>query len=247
MEFLPNEIIVNILEDVSSIKDIVLFGETCRYFHDFVKAEDTRLVRRTYGNLFIEGIKRRCLVHITPSSILHGRAVFDRVNSILACTFVMGKMQGTYMSVSKISTSTGKFHNDMSVGMCETKRGNVITERCLWGEEGRLLLSQTSRSYCELTGPPMIFVHVVSLGWRNTYAEASSSPFYCQKKNATIHKLYTKIMRISWQRNFQIKRCYTVHRQCCKEHRNGMPKHFFSYLKKFEIEQAMFSFLPQVI
>lgn len=224
MEFLPNEITVNILEFIRSIKDIVLFGETCKHFHTIVKAENTRLARKTYGNLSFRGVKKCCLFHVLPSGVLHGRAVLTRENSTFACTVVMGKMHGAFMSISGDVVSTGKYRDGKSVGLFETKRGSVTSEKCLWGDEGGLILKQNRNPSQRPDSPTTTLFHMVSPGWKNVYIELRAfSPFYCQNKNVYMHNYHAKRMKTFVEE----KICNSIHRQCCKEHRKGMPKLLF--------------------
>lgn len=216
MENLPNEMVVNILGFVSSAKDIAFFGGSCKHFHNLVKSEDKRLARKTYGNPRIGDTTNHCLFHITPSGVLHGRAVLTRADSTFVGTFVEGLSHGFYMIYDGESITEGKRSKGKNTGSTRTRVNGMVVDETVRDETGDNLLFIQS-----LHGSNLL--HVVCPGWINVYFESPNTPnFYCEETQKYV-KVYTKKMVFARERKY----CSSVHHQCCDKHRNGMPKLLF--------------------
>lgn len=222
METLPNETVVHILGFLSSIKDIVRFGETCEHFHSLIEAEDEKLAKKTYGNPHFKDSSDHCTFHITPLGVLHGRAVLNRKgSSSFAGTFIKGKLHGPFVVCTGENTITGRYNNGRYIGLSQTKFQDTVVEMSMWGETGGLVLMQKQ----EILGH---LVHVICGGWKNLYSEipyaGTLTRFseYCEESR-NISRIYSKTMLFTKER----KKCPTLHRQCCDKHRNGMPKLLF--------------------
>lgn len=224
MEFIPNEIVLCVLEFVDSVKDIVLFGETCKHFHQLVVSEHENLARKTHGNPRYLKSNKQCLFHITPTGMLHGRAVLcrDGASSMFAGTFIKGKLEGFHMTRvggEKQTITTGRNENGKRVGILETHDDNKTVSMFLHDEDGAFLSQTTERGTS--------LVVRIKPGYNVVYSQGRNGSrvpgLVCENTRRYIKEYWTRTLMYYGLR----KPCTSKHYQCCDEHRNGMPKLLF--------------------
>ncbi|AHC55001.1 hypothetical protein D1R32_gp284 [Tunisvirus fontaine2] len=225
MELIPNEIVLCVLGFVDNVKDIALFGATCKHFHELVVSEHKNLARKTRGNPRYLKSNKHCLFHVTPIGMLHGRAVIcrDGVSSMFAGTFAEGKLFGFHMTCvggEKQTITTGRNENGKRVGVLETHDDSGTVAMFLHDEDGEVLSQMTERRAS--------LVVRIKPGYNAVYTQRKriyrgGPGFFCVNTGQYTEEYWTRTLMYYGLR----KPCSGEHHLCCDVHRKGMPELLF--------------------
>lgn len=137
---LPSEVVLHILRQIKDIKTVVLFGETCHFYHSLVLDNSKYLIKR------IEKPPKSMELfaghhHVDPKGQRQGKAFVDRGDGFYSSFYyVDGKEHGRFENSSTNGISTGQYDNGRAEGIWRDDFKGY-TKVSLW-EDGKRKMQQ---------------------------------------------------------------------------------------------------------
>lgn len=222
---LPLEVVSHIVSFLPSVKDINTFGQTCSSYHQLIREQDMRFVRKEYGTLPrpSKGITTKGKFHISPMGVLHGPCCTFFRGSATVSTYSHGVLSGFQMSVFENgNVESGTYRNGERVGLWKNDSEGF---RKAWkGSSRRVMYNEDGSSYSHSNGggtSDKIFSYDKDAKILAMYkAEMTDQDFRCEKTGEMFCAGYISCLPLT-EGAFSGTREHFFH--CCKEHQGDMP------------------------
>ncbi|BAU80341.1 F-box containing protein [Tokyovirus A1] len=188
MEFqhLPLEIGSHIVSFLPLVKHINAFAQTCSTYHQLIREQDMRFVRKKYGTLPLS-IEEGCF-HISPAGVLHGFCLTFFGEKATAFTYSHGVLSGFHMTVSENGfVESGTYKNGERVAESGSttakvfeRIGTAILAECDISETETTMSThrKTAQRQSTLTGKGRKILAIYE-------EETSRQGFYCKNTDQT--------------------------------------------------------------